>query len=330
MIDTEQAVMLDLFVDRAQWEGLFDKLEVFRSHGLAAGPYEALTDDAWMPARITEVRGEPSAELGPELNLSGRTLKLRVNELIDIVVTFAGADPYTFARAAEEITAVSLGLLRSFVLATGTLVVETMGAGLGVALQVVEGDAAPLLGLPLTEPGSLGRGRDARIPLLLGQSRYMFLDPHGGPDCFYKTRFFNSHTRLKSDYSAAFVAPSIARLGAALLVQGVVNLVDASGVPIANRTVLVFLGVQASPVDKRTIVGGTTRMTTDMKGHAEFVLIRGTTITVSVAGTDLSRKIKVPSDPALSSFDLLDPAYGNDDLFAVQRPNLPFAARRAL
>lgn len=329
-IATQQAVTLDLFFDEELWSGVFDRFEVWRSRATEAGPYEPLTDDRWEPARVPDVPGDSSIVPGRELNLNGRHLLLRIGEQIDLNVPFIGTDPLTLAEAAEQITTASRGLLRSFVVAAGVLVVETRGAGLEAILRVVGGDAAPLLGLPLEEPASLGFGRYARVALLPGQERYAFTDPNGAASYSYRTRFFNSTNRTTSEFHPPFFAPPIERLSPAALVRGTVDLVDTSGTPVANRTVLLSQRLQGLPVERRVVVGGTSRQVTDTKGHTEFLLVRGASVTVSIAGTDLSRNIEVPTDPQIESFDMLDPQYGSDDLFAVQRPNLPFAARRAL
>lgn len=330
-IATQQAVELDLFADEPGWVGRFDRLEVWRSRATEAGPFEPLTDHAWTSARVpAAVAGGASAADGPNVNLDGLKLELKVNELVDISVPFAGTDPFTFAEAAMQITTAALGLVRAFVTAEGRLVLETAGCGLQAILRVVGGDAAPLLLLPTTEPESVSFGRDARVPLVAGVARYAFTDPNGSATYFYKTRFFNASTHETSAFSEAFQAPSIARLSPAALVRGMVDLVDAMGNPIANRSVLVYLRLQGTQIEGKAVVGGSSRGWTDKAGHAEFLLPRGARISVSIAGTDLSRDIDVPTDPAITTFDLLDPNFGKDDLFAVQQPNIPFAARRSL
>jgi hypothetical protein len=60
------------------------------------------------------------------------------------------------------------------------------------------------------------------------------------------------------------------------------------------------------------------------------MLVRGTKITVAIAGTDIVRDIDVPTDAAVSSFNLLDPTKGTNDAFKVQVPVFEYAARRSL
>jgi hypothetical protein len=331
---TKQAVELDLFVEETEWLGRFDRLEVWRSRGLEAGPYEPLTSDAWLPARIpADATGAPTTEPGPSINLAGRTLELEIYESISLSISFVGPDPLTLADAAAQITGAALGLVRSFVVLTGSLiglVIETEAPGLQAILRVVGGTAAPRLGLAIIGPDAVSFGRDGRIPLVSGRARYKFVDPNGAPEYFYKTRYFNASSRETSAFSARFRAPAIARLSSTSLVRGTVALADGSGNPIPNRTVLVYLRLQSTQVEERTIVGGPAIKTTDKNGRVEFMLVRGSSITVAVGGTDLARAVEVPTDPAIETFDLLSPTYGKDDLFAVQRLDIEYAARRSL
>lgn len=331
---TRQPVLLDLYVNEGDWSGIYDRLQVWRSRSGAAGPYEELTADTWLPARIPEEAvGEASSDPGPLVNLSGRTLEFEVNGSVSVSIGFTGPDPVSWAGAAAQITTGARGLVRSFHTSLGSvgwLVIETEAPGLQACLRIVGGSAGPLLGLPVVEPGSIAFGRDPRIPLLSGFNRYSFTDPNGSPGYYYKTRYFNSTTQQRSELSTAFQAPAIARLSKAALIRGTVSLVDGSGNPIANRTVLVSLRLQGKPVEERVIVGGPSFKLTDKNGVAEFMLVRGASITVSVAGTDLARSVEVPTDPSLTSFDLLSPAFGKDDLFNVQRPDISFAVRRSL
>jgi len=51
---------------------------------------------------------------------------------------------------------------------------------------------------------------------------------------------------------------------------------------------------------------------------------------VAIAGTDIVRDVTTPEDPNVVVFDMLDPAYGHDDLFSVQKPSIDYAVRRTL
>ena len=49
---TQERFQLDFFVDGSTWEGLFDRIEVWRSRSTALGPYIPMHYDSWFPARL--------------------------------------------------------------------------------------------------------------------------------------------------------------------------------------------------------------------------------------------------------------------------------------
>lgn len=325
---TRQYFRLDFFIPAADWEGAFDRFEVWRARS-AAGPYVRLHDDSWSPARLpVSFVGVPAGP-GPSAMLVGKKVTFLVNETIPLEVTFAGADPLTYAQAATQIAAQSLGLLSSFA-SGGALVVDTQQAGVIATLRCTGGEAAPLLGLPTEEPGSLGLGRDARIALIHGQEQYGFVDPDGSSTFFYKTRFYNSNSKLTSEFSDPFQGRAPKALLPANLVRGYVDLVDQNGDPAHNVEVLIASRFDGLQVEGRTVTGSAQRLLTDAAGHAEALLVRGIEVVVSVGGTALSRNVKVPTDAAVQALNLLAPGSGTDDLFAVQVPNLPYAVRRTM
>lgn len=329
-VATGQALQLDIFVDSASWEGQFDSLEVRRSRLTDGGPYQALTGDGWAPASLPALASAPSPpQTGPSATLAGKTLYLLISERTQLAVTFAGPDPTTFASAATQIAGQSNGLLNSFVLAN-QLYVQTKQPGAGASLRVVGGDPAPLLGLQVHEPGSLAFGSDARIPLVHGVANYVYTDLNGSRDFFYKTRFFNTLSRTTSDFSLPFQGRFLAGVGLSNLVRATVDVVDARGIGQAGVAVLLFNRFAGTQIGGKTMVGGASNGLTDDNGHFETLLVRGTAVTVAIAGTNLARDVTVPTDPGVQSFDLLDPAYGSNDLFNVQVPNLKYAVRRSI
>lgn len=331
-VATAQALQLDIFVDAAAWEGLFDSLEVWRSRITDGGPYEPLTGDGWAAARVPAgVSGAAPAvpETGPSVALSGKTLFLLVNEKTQLSVVFTGLDPITFGSAASQITSGGLSLVKAFVL-SNNLVIETIQPGSGTILRVVGGDAAPLLGLMTTEPGSLGFGRDARIPLVRGIGNYLFTDLNGDKEFFYKTRFFNTLTRVASDFSLPFTGNFLTSVSPQSLVRAVVDVVDQNGNAVSGQKILVYNRFSGMQIEGKTNVGGPLEASTNNDGHAEFLLLRGSQVTVALPGTNIVRDVVVPTDQTIQTFSLLDAAYGKDDLFNVQRPDIAFAARRSL
>lgn len=329
-LSTRQALQLTLLIASSEWEGSFDRLEVWRSRATADGPYDALHDDSWSPARLPVGFTGAASGSGPSVVLVGKSVSFLVNESVPITVTFTGSDPLNFGQAASQIIAQGQGLLSSFV-SGGTLVVETVQAGVIATLRCTGGDAAPILGLPTQEcDGSVAFGRDARILLVHGQTLYGFVDPNGSTAFFYKTRFYNAQRQLWGDFSDPFQGRRSSALPAENLVLCYVDLVDQNGNPAHNVEVLLhtrFGGVQAN---SRTVTSGSQRLLTDADGHAEALLVRGVEVGVALGGTPLARNVKVPTDPAIQSLNLLAPGSGSDDLFEVQVPNLPYAARRTL
>ena len=325
---TRQNFRLDFTFPASAWAG-FDRLEVWRSRSGSGGPYECLHDNTWSPARLPIGFVGPSSSPGPSAILDGKKLELLVNELIPVEIAFSGADPWTFAQAAAQIGAQGQGLLSSFV-SGGTLVVDTIQAGVLATLRCTGGDAAPALHLPTEGLESFAFGRDARIVLVPGREQYGFADPDGSTAYFYKTRFYNTLSQLWSEFSDPFQGRRPRALPAANLMLCYVDLVDQNGNPARNLEVMLhtrYAGVQA---DSRTVTSGSQRLLTDADGHAEALLVRGVEVGVTVGGTSLARNVKIPTDPAVESLNLLDPANGSDDLFSVQVPNVPHAVRRKL
>jgi tRNA G46 methylase TrmB len=114
------------------------------------------------------------------------------------------------------------------------------------------------------------------------------------------------------------------------LILGFVKLVDIQGRIASDREVAVYSPFISQKIGDRLVTGGEFSTRTDNAGYASFYLLRGTTVDLSVLGTSLLQRVRVPSDLSLTEFDLLDPAYADRDSFAVQKTNQPFAERRNL
>lgn len=329
---TQERFQLDFFFEPGAWEGYFDRFEVWRSRGTDMGPYEALHDDAWLPARLPlNTPDDPPAppQTGPSIPLADKTIQFLINEYIPVNITFAGPDPVSFGAAAAQIQAGSNGLLTAFV-SNAVLIVQTVEPGLKASLRCVGGDAAPLLGFATTEPGSLAFGRDARVVLRRGVPQYSVIDPNGSPAYFYKARFYDSFNRTVSQFSAPFQGTQNAGLDMSSLVLGYVNLVDVTGAPIENQEVLIYNNFNGLQVGGRVVVGGTQHLLTDAAGRVELLLARGALVTVAVGGTTLALEIEIPTDPAVQTLNLLTAGNGQNELFTVQIPNIPYAVRRTL
>lgn len=320
---TKQDLSLNILLSDEDWEGKYDKLDVLRSRMTDAGPYEYLTGSAYLPAAIT------GAVVSPVLAIAGLTLLLRVNESFDISVTFTGVNPISIASAATQIAAASLGLLQAQA-PSNALMINTVPVGAVASLRIVGGNAAPLLGLPLTEPSSVALGKDARIALTPSQQVYEFTDHNGSLGFFYRTRFYNSTTGASSDFSAPIAGKDVSPLLPSMLVQGYLRLVDIRGVPSRKEMVLLYPQMNGTTVEGRVMVSGALSKATDDDGRVEFTLLRGQQFTLAIAGVSLARDITTPTDLAITSFNMLDPQYAKDDLFNVQQPAIDFGARRTL
>lgn len=331
-VATRERFQLDFFVSTRSWQGLFDRIEVWRSRATPEGPYEPLHGDSWSPAVLPP--GAPplpagAPETGPPVALEGTALTLLINEEVPVTITFVGSNPFTFGEAATQIEEQSNGLLTAYV-AGAVLVVQTVEVGAKVVLRCTGGDAAPLLGLATQEPNSVAFGLDARIVLVAGQEQYGFVDANGSPQYYYRARFFNSFTRTVSQYSDPFQGAVASGLSPTALCRGYVRLVDVTGAPMANQEVLIYNAFNGTLIEGAAVVGSSQKVLTDEHGHAEVLLARGSLVTVSIGGTPLARDVTVPTDTTVPSINLLSSANGENDVFTVQVPNIPYATRRTL
>ena len=115
------------------------------------------------------------------------------------------------------------------------------------------------------------------------------------------------------------------------VICGSVHLIWGNGAPMQGVSVQVSVEYSGEVVDGAVVAGGPLLKTTDKNGRAEFPLVRGARAVVSIAGTNLNRSIRVPTDPTIETFDLLDPAVSDsDDLFKASVPDIITAERRTL
>lgn len=328
---TSELVSLQIYVKEEDWRGYFDQIQVFRSRSGSAGPYEELTASQMRTARLPITGGPPASISGQSVALVGTTLELLVNERDAIVVAFTGSDPLTFAAAAAQVILQGRNKLSSWVDAEGSFVVSTTDVGTGAVLQVTGGNAAPQLGLATHYPANLDYGEDARVPLQVAKEVYLFNDIRGSRKFFYKTRFLNKTNGATSDFSAAFSAGQAVGISQSNLVCGFLCLVDATGKPLKSQAVHLHVEYNGSTVEGKVVAGGDETHYTDENGRVEFTLVRGQLFSLAVPGTNLNRQFVSPTDPSISSFNLLDPSVGTgQDMFRVAVPNLVVAERRTL
>jgi hypothetical protein len=329
---TTELNRLQIIVEEEDWFGLFDRMQVFRSVAGPDGPFEELTAADWKPARLPKSGGDQpaSAVTGANVNIVGDDIDFIVNRDVDLTVSFTGSNPITIANAASQITSKSFGMLSAYVDEDGNLVVETTSVGSSSSLEVIGGDAAPELKLPTTQPDSLAYGKDPRVALVQGIGTYEFIDQFGSRDYWYKTRYINKSTGATSDFSFSFSSNSGVEVSASSLIVGVAELVGVDGKPMRNAEVRVYSDFNGTLVEGKLLAAQSLIKLTDKRGRVEFKLLRGQKITASIAGTPLVRTFIVPTDTALSTFNLFDPTIADDDVFVVNVPVLVSAEKRTL
>lgn len=328
-----QVANLDLLVSSDDFFGRYDQLEVWRSRTSAGAYFEELTGKQWLCARLPKAAEDPpmTPVTGPSVNLVGKTLTLRLKEVVDIEVVFTGSDPLTTAQVAAQIASQSAGQLNSYVDSTGQLVVQTTEPGTGAVLRVMPSDAAIILALPTSDPDSLAFGRAGRISLVNKQEAYSFTDSSSAPADFYRTRFRNRSTGAVSDFSFSFSVNRSVGVSRASLSVGYLDLIALDGKALAYVDVSVRSPFVGGTVEGRLVAGADLVKKTDRDGHVEFLLIRGQQYTVGIAGTNVAKTVTAPVDPTVLTFSLIDPRLSDDnDYFRVRTPDLPTLERRSI
>jgi hypothetical protein len=204
------------------------------------------------------------------------------------------------------------------------LVIETMEPGTAAALRVLPSEAASTLALPLQPPDDLVFGKDARIALTPGVNLYLFTDGAGSTSFFYRTRFRNRSTGSVSEFSLPFSVGQVVGVNPLNLACGYLDLIDLQGRPLVSREVSLSAQYNGTMVDGKSVLGNALSKLTDAFGHIEFTLVRGMQYELSIAGSNLVKTILVPTDPAITSFPLLDPDISEQqDYFRVRIPQIP-------
>jgi len=182
------------------------------------------------------------------------------------------------------------------------------------------------LGLPIAGPDNIAYGADPRIHLVRGTSSYMFVDRNGSPDFHYRWRLRNILDGGVSAFAGPLQPTPALGVSRPNRVIGFVKLVGIDGNPDVARRVGIHVEFEGKLIEGYAVTGGDRELITDDTGYAEVELVAGTSIRVAIGGTNLVREIRVPS--GVASFNLLDPNYGTDDVFTVQRDNTNYATRR--
>lgn len=326
VLSPKNASLLDLEVrvEDDEWVNRYTRLEVWRSILGEAGPYEPLSSLYWSSAEVT-------SQLGDFTNIVGKKLSIRLDESIDVEITFTGVDPLSASSVVAEINTQGNGSLAAVRDIGGLLhVMNTRRTGGLAALRVLPSDGAAILGLPTQAPNDLVFGTDPHIPLSSGVKKYMFTDYWSADSYYYKTRFMNHVTREVSAFSDTIAATQRLGVDPSKVVTGFVKLLQADGRPAAKQAVVLYSAFNGNRLTEGMVAGGPSRFTTDADGYAEFTLLRGISVDIGLDGSGFIRKVTVPTDPAVLKFDMFDPQYGVDDNLSVQRAALPYAERSTL
>ena len=326
------AVLLDFIFQTEDWVGRYTHVEVWRSTLGEEGPYEPLfsttstPQKAIVPARV----GEPSNFSGGLVEVFGKPLEIRVNRSYTLAFTSTQNAAISKADWATEIQN-AIPSIRAWVDESGQLGLSSSDAfGSEGSLEVLPGEAAVLLGLPTELPESLAFGRDDRILIPVGCTRLSYRDLFGKNEYYYKVRFFDRFTKAVSVFSPPLQGGNrFAGVQSTMLVRGYVKLM-AGGVPTPHTRVSVYYPNAPALVEGYLSVGQTTVRTTDSNGYAEFMVLRGVPLDVAVAGSNTVRRVTIPTDVPIDSFNLFDPALANNDAFGVQRRDVLYADRRNL
>ena len=294
----------------------YDRVRWYRSTTGPNGYYEPATTEAPAPAML-QVQQLSRA-------LTGTQLRLRINGSGEVGIAFLGPDPVDTAAVAALIMSASAEVVAAA--DVDVLTIQTVSTGSGATLEVLEGDAAPLIGFLV---GELSIGTDADSALLPDTSEYRYEDHQSGPGVYYATEYRNSVTGRASQRSAPFQSRQLESIPLDQLIGCFVRLADLTGRPLGGRRIFIhniFLPNRVVADGKRWgLFREYEELVTDPNGYASMLLIRGAAIDVTISGTGFTRRIKLPTVGTI--VDLLDPLLEIRDEFGIQKPTLDFAIR---
>jgi len=297
--------------------GLFDKIQVHRSESGELGPFYEITASSAQAAKLIGSVSSP-------FTVNGLTLKLKVDEGSEQTITFVTADPINIDDLVDFLNTNLIGATASE--DVGKLKISSDVTGTVSVVEITGGTALTALGFLV---GDRDTGEDARISLQTGVTEYQYDDRSGDHDYYYKVRYYNSVTFAVSSFGPAVKGDVGSVLPPSDLIKAVVDLASLDGKPVADREVS-FYNKYVPPLvlSDYMIVGAEVKLYTDRVGHAETMLVKGSTVVVSIAGTNIVREIVVPTTG--TEFKVNDAIAAADDLFQIQIPDIPAAVRRTL
>lgn len=303
-----------LYLPTSEWEGRYDSYGVEVARG-GSGVFLPLTGSQYLPASIMVPRLE-------QYDVVGKTLDLLVNGHREVSVTFASA---AFADVLSAIAGENPAFVTA-ILDDSYMFIQTVAVGVGAALQITGGDAAPALYHTTTAPAAPVYGQDTHRPLLADTEIYSFVDPYRDDTDEYRFYYFNTTTGVQSPYSPVHLGATQFATPRSELIIGNLQLLDMMGRPTQNAEVVLY--VERDP-SNRIQAPQQLSQKTDETGRVSFLLLRGLDITVSVTGVGLMHKMQIPTTG--DTFDLLDPSLSTEpDNFEVQVPKIVVGARRTL
>jgi hypothetical protein len=231
----------------------------------------------------------------------------------------------TTAQAAAEINGATALVTATDV--DGFLQIETVATGSGASIAV-SGDAAPFLGLP---EGAVGLDLD--LTLVNGTHEYFYNDLNSSSEFWYRVEFFSTVTAETTGLGAPFPAETADHVPRSHQIICFIRLSDQEGNAIAGRRVTFHNGflpnvVQETGGRRWMVARHASEMITDGNGYAERRMLRGLVTDIVVDGTDIVRRIQIPTTG--DSVDLTNPALVVEDEFGIQEPDIDFAVRTTL
>lgn len=290
------------------------------------------TTDAGPWTDLTGLVAEAATLLGSTVSpfaVVGATLQLQIDSQSQEDILFTGTNPLSVDSVASQINAFFTGVAADN--GAGKLKLTSLLNGTQSKVYVVGGSAAADLGFVA---GQRDIGLEENIDLVPGVSIYNFYDRDGGgadgTETFvYEARFYNEATHQASAWSDPFQAVPGTAVGADKLSVASIDLVDASGVSVANQDITFFPIWEPLVVEGKQValIRQPVTVTTDNTGHAEITLVRGLKVKVVFEGTSLIREIQVPD---AATFDLMALIATAPDPFNPVEPDYPTAPRRTL
>jgi len=294
----------------------FDVVQVQRS--TLGSPY---TDALEVTAAATTKPVLKGTLEGAFALLQGKTLKIKVDRGAEQVLLFLGDNPIALVQVISEFNTGITGATAKNE-GGGKLQIDGNNPGTDGHLHITGGTGLAILGLTVDQKDG---GEDPYITLVSGTTLYSYTDNGGVVDDYYRTRFYNTSSGLFSAWSD-WMQSSAAAVSSNKLILATVQLATLAGLALDDRKIFIS-PANTSKSDGYGIMGGSLEMTTDSQGKAQTYLVMGALVDVIFGGTDLVRRILVPS--VGSTFDLLDDSLVQHDPWEIQTQDIPDAIRRS-